>query len=441
MLENSKIEIAYVSDDIGVVEAIIKKGGKTSFAVCKEGEISYKKNIILPDGSSIVPINETSSVIKNKFITLPPKPINYDSEEHLYKEIRVFISKYFHVTKSFREVAALYVMLTWVYERFNELPYLRVIGALGTGKSRFLKVMAACCYRPMVLGSSSVAAMFRTIDKFKGTFILDEADFKSSEFSSDVAKIFNNGHSKGMPVARMRGNAKGDFVTDIFEVFGPKILASRESFNDAALESRCFTQKLYPNSNIKKPISIDDQFDQEAYLLRGKLLMFRFKNLLKINVKELALEDIKNLRVLQVVQPLWNIGRLVNNTIASKIAEHAYEMDETLISNQADTQEADVLISILKLVEDGKERMHMKDIANKYNRQFGMISETNEDLSMNAYDHKLNLSGRKVGEIVGKVLHIRKFKDNQGIYIINDKYTLRILKMLRERYGVTDDLI
>ena len=162
-------------------------------------------------------------------------------------------------------------------------------------------------------------------------------------------EIFNNGHSKGMPVARMRGNAKGDFVTDIFEVFGPKILASRESFNDAALESRCFTQKLYPNSNIKKPISIDDQFDQEAYLLRGKLLMFRFKNLLKINVKELALEDIKNLRVLQVVQPLWNIGRLVNNTIASKIAEHAYEMDETLISNQADTQEADVLISILKL--------------------------------------------------------------------------------------------
>lgn len=441
MSEQSRVEIAFISKEIGIAEVVIRKSGKTSFAVFMDDKVVYKKQIDLLDGSTIVPISENSGVIKNKFVSLPPEPIDYDNEEQLYEELLVFISKYFEVTKSFREVAALYIMLTWVYERFNELPYLRVIGTLGTGKSRFLKVMAACSYHPMMLGSSSVAAMFRTIDKFKGTFILDEADFRSSEFSSDVAKILNNGHSKGMPVARMRGNTKGEFITDIFEVYGPKILASRESFNDAALESRCFMQRLYPNSKIKAPISIGEEFEQEAILLKGKLLMFRFRNLSKIEIKELARGDIKNLRVLQVVQPLWNIARLVNNLVASQISEQADEMDENLISNQADTQEADVLISILKLLETGKERLHMKDIADTYNKRFGMRSETNEDGSMNAYDHKLNLSGRKVGEIVGKVLHLKKFKDNHGVYINKDKYTLKILSMLRERYGVTDDLI
>lgn len=333
------MEIAHISKGLGIIEAVIKENGKTTFAVFKDGKIEFKDKITLPNGESLVPLSATSDAIKHGFITLPPEPIEYESELSLLKEIKIFIAKYFYIGKGFCETSALYIMLSWVFERFNELPYMRVIGTFGTGKSRYLRVMGAIAFNPISVGSSSVAAMFRTISQFGGTFILDEADFKSSEFSSDVAKILNNGHSKGAPVARMRekANSKGEFSVDLFQVFGPKILASRETFNDTALESRCFAQRLYPNTNINAPISLDNKFFEEAKILRGKLLTFRFRNFSKIKIKELGPEKIPNLRIRQIAQPIWNIALLIGPKTAGRAVNEASLMNDNLISDQADT--------------------------------------------------------------------------------------------------------
>lgn len=442
MPEKNKKQIAYVSEHVGIAETILKRNGKTTFAVFKNGEVDLKKEITLPNGNTIIPLSEDDDVIKHRVISLPPRPISYVSEEELFNEIKLFIGKYFIINKGFREISALYVMLTWVYERFDDLPYLRVVGTLGTGKSRFLKTLGACTYNSMKFGSSSVAAMFRTIDQIKGTFILDEADFKNSEFSSDVAKILNNGNTKDMPVARMREGSKGELTTDFFQVFGPKILASRESFSDTALESRCFTQRLYPNKNIKAPTSLDDQFLDESRILRGKLLSFRFKNYWKMKIKELKSEKINNSRILQIAQPIWNIALLISEELAEKIISEALIMDEDLISDQADTIEADVLISIIQLLDLPTDKIHLKEIAQKYNKLFGHDSLTNGDGDyISSYEYKLNLNERKIGEIIGKVLHIKKHRDNKGFYIFKNRANREILNGLRNRYGITDDLL
>lgn len=444
MPTKAKSKITHISPEVGIVETIIDDSGKTIYAIFKDGKVKFKNQIVLASEMIIEPPNITSSAIKCGLVTLPPKPIKYGTEQDLLREIKTFISSYFFTNKGFCEIAALYVMLTWVYERFNEIPYLRVIGTFGTGKSRFLKTMSSITYNSISLGSSSIAAMFRTIDQFGGTFILDEADFKSTEFSSDVAKILNNGHMKGSPVARMREKAdsRGEFSVDIFQVFCPKILASRESFNDNALESRCFTQRLYPNSRIDVPISLNDQFVNDAKILRGKLLAFRFLNYHKINIKEIRSDKINNLRIKQIAQPLWNIALLVNNKTARRVIEEALLMDQNLISSQADTQEADVVIAIMKLLDTPGDKIHMKEIAEKYNKLFGSGSLTdNEGNTLYTYDYRLNLSDRRIGEIVGKTLHLRKLKNNRGIYIPKDGTTRLILKCLCERYGVTDDLI
>lgn len=445
MSENSKMEVSFISEEVGIVEVIMEDNGTTIFAVFKDGKVEYKKQITLPDGQIITPLSGDSGVINSKTIILPPKPIEYGSVKILFKEIKAFIGKYFITTDGFLEIAALYVMLTWVYERFNDLPYLRVIGTLGTGKSRFLKTLSVCSFNSMMLGSASVAAVFRTIDKFRGTFILDEANYKNSEFSSEIAKILNNGNTKGAPVARMRerANSKGDFSTDFFQVFGPKILASRESFNDAALESRCFSQRLYPNKNIKAPRSLDNNsFLEEAKVLRGKLLTFKFSNYWKFKIKELDSEKISNLRILQIAQPIWNIALLISKKVAENVIDQALIMDQELISDQADTYEADILISIMKLMDNEGDRIHVKDISEKYFRIFGRGSLPIEvDNSITVYDYKSDLSARKVGEIIGKSLHIKKYRDNKGFYIVKNDSTKIILKNLCERYGITDDLI
>ena len=60
-----------------------------------------------------------------------------------------FIHRYLELPADFEEIASLYVLLTWVYEFAPSIPYLRVIGDWGTGKTRFLQVAGAVCFRPI----------------------------------------------------------------------------------------------------------------------------------------------------------------------------------------------------------------------------------------------------------------------------------------------------
>ena len=56
------------------------------------------------------------------------------SEAQLAAEIRQFIHRYLDFSESFENVATHYVLLTWLYDAFNELPYLRLRGDYGSGR-------------------------------------------------------------------------------------------------------------------------------------------------------------------------------------------------------------------------------------------------------------------------------------------------------------------
>ncbi len=115
-------------------------------------------------------------------VLLPSEPVEYGSYDELIAEIRSYIHKYVDLSEQFEVVTAHYVLLTWLYDQFNELPYLRVRGDYGTGKTRFLQVVGAICYKPIfVSGASTVSPIFHLLDTFRGTLILDEADFRFSD--------------------------------------------------------------------------------------------------------------------------------------------------------------------------------------------------------------------------------------------------------------------
>jgi len=114
----------------------------------------------------------------------------YQSQANLFREIKVFINKYLELPADFEEIASLYVLLTWVYEFAPSIPYLRVIGDWGTGKTRFLQVVGAICFRPIFAsGATTPAPIFRILEQFRGTLVLDEADFKDSSAWMEMVKI------------------------------------------------------------------------------------------------------------------------------------------------------------------------------------------------------------------------------------------------------------
>ena len=104
-------------------------------------------------------------------------------------------------------MATYYVLLTWLYDAFNELPYLRLRGDYGSGKTRALLILGSLCYKGFFAsGASTVSPIFHTLDAFRGTLIFDEADFRFSDERAEVVKILNNGNVRGLPVLRTMMN-------------------------------------------------------------------------------------------------------------------------------------------------------------------------------------------------------------------------------------------
>jgi hypothetical protein len=49
-------------------------------------------------------------------------------------DVQDFIRRYVDLSPAFEKVATHYVLLSWVYDAFNELPYLPLRGDYGSGK-------------------------------------------------------------------------------------------------------------------------------------------------------------------------------------------------------------------------------------------------------------------------------------------------------------------
>ncbi|HHX51352.1 MAG TPA: hypothetical protein GX711_07930, partial [Clostridia bacterium] len=80
-------------------------------------------------------------------VKLPSGVEEYGETLFLLIEIEEHIHKYLDVSPSYLKFAVYYILLSWVYDRFHTLPYLRALGDTGCGKSRFLDVIGGLCYK------------------------------------------------------------------------------------------------------------------------------------------------------------------------------------------------------------------------------------------------------------------------------------------------------
>lgn len=244
---------------------------ETKFIYLNEGQPHYKEEVEY-NGITYLPVNDKKA-IEMGAIYFPDKPMEYGSLKELMEEINAFIKKYMDISELFRMFSTWYVIFSWVTDKINTVPYLRVVSDFGTGKSRFLQTVGKLCYKPMILaGATTVASMFRSIERWKGTLLLEEYTPKESGEEEDETKILNCGFERGIPVTRCD---KETGKLNYFDTFGPKVISSRQEFDDQALNSRCLTETLTETRRNDIPIILPDEFYIEQQNIRNKLLMFR----------------------------------------------------------------------------------------------------------------------------------------------------------------------
>jgi hypothetical protein len=265
---------------------------------------------LLTDGREYIPYSADNNLLTHRVVLLPSAVGSYDSKRSLVADVRSFIRKYVDLSDAFEEIAAHYVLLTWLYDEFSELPYLRVRGDYGSGKSRFLLTVGSLCWKPIFAsGASTISPIFRLIDQIGGALVVDEADFWASDERAEIVKILNNGNARGFPVLRSEVTPSKEFNPRAFDIYGPKLVATRHQFEDEALESRCLTEILGTRplrSDI--PISLPPEFHAEAEALRNKLLRYRFDWLSEPEQADILPDLDLEPRRAQILAPLLSIA-------------------------------------------------------------------------------------------------------------------------------------
>lgn len=242
-----------------------------------DSEIGIHDSFDLADGERLVPYAADNNLIATGCVLLPSEVGAVTTQAALIAQVQAFLHRYVDLSPVFEEIAAHYVLLSWVYDAFNELPYLRLRGDYGTGKTRALLAIGSLCYKPFFAsGASTVSPIFHVLDAFGGTLVLDEADFRFSDATAPLSKILNNGNVAGLPVLRTMSNRHKELNPRAFRVYGPKLIAMRHSFADRALESRFLTEETGQRplrSDI--PIQLPPELHAEARTLRNSLLAWR----------------------------------------------------------------------------------------------------------------------------------------------------------------------
>lgn len=396
-----------------------REEGRTAFLVFASGVWREEREVELAGGRRLRPYSAANSLLEHRVVLFPSWVAAYGSDEELLADIRAFLHRYVDVSTSFEEIAAHYVLLSWVYEDFEALPYLRVRGDYGSGKSRFLKTVGALIQKPIFAsGASSVSSLFRMLDAFRGTLVLDESDFRATDEKADIAKILNNGNARGFPVLRTEQVGAGqEFAPRAFDVFGPKILATRRYFEDTALESRCITEELV-QGRIRQnvPLALPESFEAEAEKLRNRLLLWRFLNAGKRKAREASLSGLEP-RVAQVFAPLYSTA--LDEGARKRILDRATEAGRRLAAERGESLEAD-LVSVIRELQEAGEVLAVSAIARRFQERFG-----------EEYDRKV--TPRWVGFVLRRRLFLHPRK-SRGVYAIG-RGDLPRLRRLCERYS------
>jgi hypothetical protein len=421
--QRSKTIVSALLDDGSLIETIASRRERDVMLVRFHGDsIDTGKALEVPQLGTIRAYSPDNSLLAHGVVRFPSSWESFDSEAELVASVQRFIHRYADLSSAFEEAAAYYVLLTWVFDAFNELPYLRLKGDFGSGKTRCLQTIGALCYKPMFAsGASTVSPLFRIIDAFRGTLVIDESDFRFSDERSEIVKILNNGNAKGFPVLRSEATPGKEFNPKAFDVFGPKIIATRRSFDDRALESRCITEEmtgLPPRPDI--PLSLPVAFDNEADHLTSQLLSFRVRWRLKLDTAVPERERDLEARVAQVFTPL--IAVAFDTAAKERLLDLARKTSATLKTDRGTTTEAQLLDIIFELRRDHIP-LSMKEIAERFAARFGT-------------DYSRSVTPRWVGSQLRSRLSLLTVK-SCGVFVVPESEAHK-LDNLFKRYGIAD---
>jgi len=157
------------------------------------------------------------------FAEIEPHPDPIDPAQ-LLDEVSATIRQFIVLDAEQADAAALWCALTWFIDVVDVAP-LAIINApeKSCGKTQLLTVLGRMSYRPLPASNASASALFRAVELWKPTILIDEADTFFRD-NTELHGMVNAGYLRDGFV--LRSEAVGDsFEPRMFSVFSAKALA------------------------------------------------------------------------------------------------------------------------------------------------------------------------------------------------------------------------
>ncbi|MEM3383818.1 MAG: hypothetical protein QXD42_05065 [Nitrososphaerales archaeon] len=263
--EKNTPEVVIDNPEPKIYEVVIEDG-KPTFAVYDGNEVKFRTII------------KGEKAERNPLWLPYPRPIDYETDQALYNEVKAFFKKYLWLSdKRYYDVLASFVLATYRQGDFDVATYLFFFGPHKTGKSRALELLQLLCYRGIKCENTKLAGIYYLSDKFKPTHLYDETQKYNRREYAEIIEILDSGQRRPGVVVRLEKDENGNFKPRPYEVFGFKVLAGRDPFH-LSLTSRCivFHMRKAPHRMPKLRYS---KAVEEVKELRAKLIMYRFKSL------------------------------------------------------------------------------------------------------------------------------------------------------------------
>jgi len=242
--------------------------GRTKYLFCKNGQWLIEEYFIQENKrytpKQNLPIKILDSNILNRSLKM--------DIARLAIEINTFIKNYLEMPlDSDYLILSMWVFHTYLIEKFNTTPILYFYGVKETGKSRAGEVLSELAFRAQRLTSLTEATLFRSVELFKPTLIIDEIKLMGKGGNQGLADLIKTTYKRGLKVSRINLNKYGEDQIEYFDTFSPLVICTTETIPDI-IESRCILFIMQKNSNPQIERKIDMKWAND---LRERLTVFR----------------------------------------------------------------------------------------------------------------------------------------------------------------------
>jgi DNA polymerase I-like protein with 3'-5' exonuclease and polymerase domains len=399
----------------------------SGFAVYDEitKQTNIEKSVVDEDGKTYKPLLKAERADKIGLF-MASGVEEYYTEPQLDGDILKFIEKYVDISEQDREICSKYVRMTYRIESLNEVPYLHAVGLSGNGKSRFTQTIGLLCYRPLFSVGITAAVLFRTVDAFHPTLIIDEFNpITSSEDTEAVIQVLNAGYQRLTRILRC-SSKESNFMPEGFDPFGAKILSGLKVTDSQPFQSRTHPVKMEETKRNDIPLQLLPEMLSEAQSIRNKLLLWRLRTFnqtlaerLKSAESELKARGGISKRLIQISIPLYAL--IDSDEVKDKFVAQLQTRTRDVIDERSQSLDANLVRIIHSRIFTEDEDGNLKYVEYAPEMITGQDGKPDERLTTSAITDEINSDlpekRKHTPDHIGKVL--------SGIELKSDRITRR----------------